>query len=188
MVVLISFQFVELSFQDIHLLFLGAQLLAESLAFSFQSLVLAFSFTRSGGTRRVNRSGVGFRRRNRSGVNFGRGRFVLDHRRLMCGRFGLFASRAELAERYPFVEVPELIPRYNIAPTQSVAAVRSTAAVQELVRLRWGLIPSWSKDPTIGNKLIDDISCTSATKTPSGSARGRVKKVDQNTLFASDGV
>jgi putative SOS response-associated peptidase YedK len=73
----------------------------------------------------------------------------------MCGRFALFASGEELQERYPFVEVPPFEPRYNIAPTQTVAAVRSTPSGRELAFLRWGLIPSWGSDPTIGHKLIN---------------------------------
>jgi putative SOS response-associated peptidase YedK len=73
----------------------------------------------------------------------------------MCGRFALFTSGEELRERYPFVDPSLFEPRYNIAPTQSVAAVRSTAAGGELAFLRWGLIPSWSSDPAIGNKLLN---------------------------------
>ncbi len=82
----------------------------------------------------------------------------------MCGRFALFASGEELRERYPFVEVPPAEPRYNIAPTQQVAAVRATASGRELAFLRWGLIPSWSSDPAIGNKLINARAETVAEK------------------------
>jgi putative SOS response-associated peptidase YedK len=83
----------------------------------------------------------------------------------MCGRFALFASGEQLAERYPFVELPLLDAHYNIAPTQSVSAVRSAAAAgRELVRLRWGLIPSWSKDPAMGNRLINARAETVAEK------------------------
>jgi putative SOS response-associated peptidase YedK len=48
-------------------------------------------------------------------------------------------------------------PRYNIAPTQQVPAVRATADAlgRELISLKWGLIPSWSKDPKIANSLIN---------------------------------
>jgi hypothetical protein len=60
---------------------------------------------------------------------------------VMCGRFARYASGEELRERYPFVEIPAVEPRYNIAPTQPVAAVRSTATGRELAFLRWGLIP-----------------------------------------------
>jgi putative SOS response-associated peptidase YedK len=73
----------------------------------------------------------------------------------MCGRFALFASGEELAERYPFVEIPTIDPRYNVAPTQAVAVVRATPAGQQLRFLRWGLIPSWASDPSIGNELIN---------------------------------
>jgi putative SOS response-associated peptidase YedK len=82
----------------------------------------------------------------------------------MCGRFALFASGEELRERYPFVDPSLFEPRYNIAPTQAVAAVRSTATGQELVRLRWGLIPSWAADPAIGKKLLNARAETVAEK------------------------
>jgi putative SOS response-associated peptidase YedK len=82
----------------------------------------------------------------------------------MCGRFALFASGEELRERYPFVEDAQIEPRYNIAPTQPVAAVRSTAAGWELALLRWGLIPSWASDPAIGNKLLNGRAETVSEK------------------------
>ena len=64
----------------------------------------------------------------------------------MCGWFALFASGDEVAERFQLTEMPLFDPRYNIAPTQPVAAVRATAAGLTLAFLRWGLIPSWSSD------------------------------------------
>jgi putative SOS response-associated peptidase YedK len=82
----------------------------------------------------------------------------------MCGRFALFASGEELAERYPFVEVPPVDPRYNLAPTQAVAVVRATPAGKQLRFLRWGLIPSWASDPAIGNKLLNARAETVAEK------------------------
>jgi putative SOS response-associated peptidase YedK len=60
----------------------------------------------------------------------------------MCGRFLLFTSGADLAEWFDLPETPALEPRYNIAPTQPVAAVRAgPGGDRELVRLRWGLVP-----------------------------------------------
>jgi putative SOS response-associated peptidase YedK len=60
----------------------------------------------------------------------------------MCGRFARYASDAEVAERF---QLPEATlfdqPRYNIAPTQPVAAVRVTTPGRQLAWLRWGLIP-----------------------------------------------
>ena len=75
----------------------------------------------------------------------------------MCGRFTLFEADKVLSKEFGVSGVPPLSPRYNIAPSQPVAAVRaaSAGAGRELVLLRWGLIPSWSKDPSIGNRLIN---------------------------------
>ncbi|MGH7169928.1 MAG: SOS response-associated peptidase [Gemmataceae bacterium] len=84
----------------------------------------------------------------------------------MCGRFALFASGDEVAKRFQLPETPLFEPRYNIAPTQPVAAVRSTAAGRELKLLRWGLIPSWASDPTIGNRLIN-ARCETVAEKPS---------------------
>jgi putative SOS response-associated peptidase YedK len=65
----------------------------------------------------------------------------------MCGRFSLFTPARVLAEVFDLAGFPELAPRYNIAPTQPVLAVRAGATGREAALLRWGLIPPWSKDP-----------------------------------------
>lgn len=70
----------------------------------------------------------------------------------MCGRFTQTHSAAELAALFDLTETPDWHPRYNIAPTQSIPAI---VEPHHLKLLRWGLIPSWSKDPAIGNKLIN---------------------------------
>ncbi len=84
----------------------------------------------------------------------------------MCGRFTLTDPDADLAVQFNLPQIPSLQPRYNIAPTQSVAAVRvaTEAAVREMVLLRWGLIPFWAKDPQIGARLINARSETVAEK------------------------
>ena len=82
----------------------------------------------------------------------------------MCGRFALFASGDEVAARFLLAEAPLFDPRYNIAPTQAVATVRVTPAGRAFALCRWGLIPSWSSDPAIGNKLINARSETVADK------------------------
>jgi putative SOS response-associated peptidase YedK len=84
----------------------------------------------------------------------------------MCGRYTLRVSPAELAEIFGVLNSIEWSPRYNIAPTQTVAAVRlnEQATGRELVLLRWGLIPSWAKDTKIGNSLINARADTVATK------------------------
>ena len=67
----------------------------------------------------------------------------------MCGRFSLFSPAPVLAEAFDLAGLPELAPRYNIAPTQPVAAVRAGEAGRELVRLRWGLVAPWAKDAKV---------------------------------------
>jgi putative SOS response-associated peptidase YedK len=89
----------------------------------------------------------------------------------MCARFTLRRRLnlvvKELAERLPVGLFDwDPLPRYNIAPTQLVAAVRPTADAgrREVVPLKWGLIPSWAKDPKIASSLINARGETVATK------------------------
>ena len=84
----------------------------------------------------------------------------------MCGRFTMYSSRDELARLFGFEtdEIPDQLPRYNIAPTQLVAVVRQDNGQRVIKPLRWGLIPSWAKDAKIGNSLINARSETVAEK------------------------
>jgi putative SOS response-associated peptidase YedK len=83
----------------------------------------------------------------------------------MCGRFTLATPGQTIAEAFELSAAPELRPRYNIAPTQPVAAIRAAgAAGRELVMLRWGLIPSWAKDAAIGDRMINARGETVAEK------------------------
>src|SRR5262245_4330455 len=83
----------------------------------------------------------------------------------MCGRYSLYSSAADLAEWLGLPEVPALEPRYNVAPTQPVAAVRAgPGGGRELVRLRWGLVTPWAADPGTGPLLINARSETAADK------------------------
>ena len=84
----------------------------------------------------------------------------------MCGRFTLFEADKILSKEFGVSGFPPLSPRYNIAPSQPVAAVRAApaGAGRELALLRWGLIPSWSKDPAIGNRLINARAETAREK------------------------
>jgi putative SOS response-associated peptidase YedK len=74
----------------------------------------------------------------------------------MCGRFCQSSSAEDIAAVFR-VEVGDLTPHYNVAPSQSVAAIVQLpdASRPQLQMLRWGLIPSWAKDPKIGFKLIN---------------------------------
>lgn len=82
----------------------------------------------------------------------------------MCGRFTLTVDPGQLQTAFPWVEVPDQItPRYNIAPTQAVAVIPNDGR-NRLDFYIWGLIPSWSKDPQIGNRMINARSETLAEK------------------------
>ena len=73
----------------------------------------------------------------------------------MCGRFAFSAKTEDIERLLPEVKVDKEIPeRYNIAPSQEVAAVINDRS-NEITFLKWGLIPFWAKDPKIGNKMIN---------------------------------
>ena len=83
----------------------------------------------------------------------------------MCGRYAASANPDDLVEEFEVVERPEqaLEPSWNVAPTQDVYAVLDRAPRGEpeepprrrLQVVRWGLVPSWAKDPSIGNRMIN---------------------------------
>lgn len=113
-------------------------------------------------------------------------------RQTMCGRFTLRAPVSVLAEQFALLETAPLAPRFNIAPTQPVAIVRlrpatmhgdrpdargegrgnATASLgldfgskeRQMVLVRWGLIPSWAKDPRIGSRMINARAESAAEK------------------------
>ena len=73
----------------------------------------------------------------------------------MCGRFTLTIDPAHLQEAFPWAVIPnDLSPRFNIAPSQPVAVIPNTGD-NILSMYQWGLIPSWSKDPAIGDRMIN---------------------------------
>ena len=83
----------------------------------------------------------------------------------MCGRFAFYSPSEATAALFGVDGAVEVEPRYNIAPTQFVAAIRSNDAQQrELSMLRWGLVPFWAKDPAIGNRMINARAETVAEK------------------------
>jgi len=82
----------------------------------------------------------------------------------VCGRFTLTTNLGAIAKRFGVARfLEEVGPRYNIAPTQTVIVVNDDGT-RHLAQMRWGLIPSWAKDPAIGNRMINARAETVATK------------------------
>ncbi len=90
----------------------------------------------------------------------------------MCGRYSITTPVEALRQLFLFEELPNLAPRYNVAPTQEVPAVRLARAEaeaepsgkRELAMLRWGLLPFWAKDIKQGAKMINARAETVADK------------------------
>ncbi|MCC6948182.1 MAG: SOS response-associated peptidase [Bradyrhizobiaceae bacterium] len=73
----------------------------------------------------------------------------------MCGRFVIKSSPEEIRRLFGYVEQPNFPPRYNIAPTQPVPIVHQEHGLRHFLLVRWGLIPSWVKDPKQFSLLIN---------------------------------
>lgn len=100
----------------------------------------------------------------------------------MCGRFTLTIDPLQLQEAFPWATIPDdLPPRYNIAPSQSVAVIPNTGD-NSVSMYRWGLIPSWAKDLSIGDRMINARAETLAEKP---SFRNAYRK--RRCLILSDG-
>ena len=83
----------------------------------------------------------------------------------MCGRFIQCTSGEALAERFHLPIIPDLTPRYNVAPSQSVGVIRVThAGHREFVALRWGLVPAWSPEPRTAYSTFNARAETVADK------------------------
>jgi len=83
----------------------------------------------------------------------------------VCGRFAFYSPAEATAALFGARATTDFSPRYNISPTQDVAAIRQAAAGEtELTRFRWGLVPSWAKDVSIGNRMINARAETVAEK------------------------
>ena len=92
----------------------------------------------------------------------------------MCGRYAASQNPDDLVEEFEIEERPEKVlePSWNVAPTQDVYAVveraprgePEAAPARRLQVVRWGLVPSWAKDPSIGNRMINARMETVADK------------------------
>jgi putative SOS response-associated peptidase YedK len=82
----------------------------------------------------------------------------------MCGRFTLTVDPADLQDAFPEFTFPaQGAPRYNIAPSQPILGLPNNGTNQADFFV-WGLIPSWAKDPSIGNRMINARAETVAEK------------------------
>jgi putative SOS response-associated peptidase YedK len=104
----------------------------------------------------------------------------------MCGRYTLATDLKKVADRFgapmPGDEWATSVPlRYNIAPTQSVIVVGDDGK-RYMKQMRWGLIPSWAKDPSVGNRMINARAETLAEKP---AFRAALKK--RRCLIPADG-
>ena len=101
--------------------------------------------------------------------------FLKNHNHLisetfMCGRFALITPGETVLTAFEVdanpLDLAQIPPRYNIAPTQPVLAVRAAAngRQRELTLFQWGLVPSWSQDPKLGARMINARSETVAEK------------------------
>ncbi len=100
----------------------------------------------------------------------------------MCGRFAQRTPAKKLAKAFGVEEALALEARYNIAPTQTIVGVRGTPDGREMKFLKWGLVPSWAKDASMGAKLFN---ARSETVTEKPSFRDAFKR--RPCLIPSDG-
>jgi len=101
----------------------------------------------------------------------------------MCGRFTLRTPKERIKREFQLKVEPFVEARYNIAPTQNVLAVRQSTDGREAVELKWGLIPSWAKDASMGARLIN---ARSETVTEKPSFREAFKR--RRVIIPADGI
>lgn len=84
----------------------------------------------------------------------------------MCGRYTLSVPAETIAQHFGLEAVPDLAPRFNIAPTQAAPVVRLSTEREAPVldALRWGLVPAWAKDASGAARLINARAETAADK------------------------
>lgn len=101
----------------------------------------------------------------------------------MCGRFTLFLDAETLQEFFGVREIPaDYVPRYNIAPSQPVGVITNLHP-ERMEWMRWGLIPSWAKDPSIGDRMINARAETITEKPSFRSAFTRRRCLIPSTGF-----
>ncbi|RPH66210.1 MAG: SOS response-associated peptidase [Burkholderiales bacterium] len=83
----------------------------------------------------------------------------------MCGRYVLYGPGEALIEGFSLIDLTPFVPRYNIAPASAVLVVRDEPGRGRVAeQMRWGLIPHWAREPSIGTRLINARGETVADK------------------------
>ncbi|WP_374371400.1 SOS response-associated peptidase [Dongia sp.] len=101
----------------------------------------------------------------------------------MCGRYSFTQPVEAVRQHFGFDNQPNLAPRSAFAPTMDVPVVRRRAdGTRALGNVRWGLVPSWAKDPKIGAKMFNARSESLAEKPSFRAAFGR-----RRCLILADG-
>jgi len=101
----------------------------------------------------------------------------------MCGRYTLRTPKERIKREFQLQEEPSVEARFNITPTQNVLAVRQRADGRVAAELKWGLIPSWAKDASMGARLIN---ARSETVTEKPSFREAFKR--RRCIIPADGI
>ena len=99
----------------------------------------------------------------------------------MCGRFSLHVDINKVAQHFGVPATLETSPRYNVAPTQDVVSIMRNGS-SHLALLRWGLIPAWAKDETIGSRMIN---ARAETLTEKASFKGLLRS--KRCMIVADG-
>jgi len=73
----------------------------------------------------------------------------------MCGRYAITSAPESIRKLLGYIEQPNFPPRYNIAPTQPIPIVRLDHGARHFALVRWGLLPSWVKDPKTFSLVIN---------------------------------
>ncbi len=100
----------------------------------------------------------------------------------MCGRYILISSPEAIRALFAYLEQPNFPPRYNVAPSQPVPVVRIVEGKRHFALVRWGLLPSWVKDPKTFALLINARGETAGEKPAFRAALRR-----RRCLFPADG-
>jgi len=101
----------------------------------------------------------------------------------VCARFTLYTAGNRIAERFHLAQIPDLTPRYNVAPSQLVAVIGTKAGGggRGLALFRWGFIPRWANDA----KGLRPVNAKSETAAERGAFRDSFR--DRRCLIPADG-